>query len=413
MPAMRLVKITRRFETAELADPLGTLREELARLQPVIRPGMRVAIAVGSRGISNLAAIVQEVGKYVRSQGASPFIVPAMGSHGGATAEGQREVLRLYGISEETIGVAVHASMDVVELPRGSLPHGIYMDRNAYESDAVILINRIKPHTDYHGTYESGLMKMALIGLGKLEGALAVHQFGIRGLRDMLGPAATQVLAQGKIVAGVGLVENAIHQTMLLKVMKADEIARNEPAMLAAATAAMPRLPVDAIDVLVIDRMGKNISGVGIDTNIIGRIGVRGQTDPEFPHIKAIMVSDLTDESHGNAVGVGLADVITARLYNKIDRRETYRNTITSGFMERGKIPLVADTDRDAFEVALRSCGHVPAGQERVVRLRDTLTLQELYVSKAIADELKGTPHIEIGSADTDLFDELRTLSRF
>jgi hypothetical protein len=413
MPPIRLVRLTRKFDASELADPLATLREQLTRLDSVIRPGTRVALAVGSRGISNLSAIVRNVAGFVKEKGARPFIVPAMGSHGGATADGQREILRLYGISEETIGVPVLASMEVVELPQASLPHRIFMDRNAYESDAVILINRIKPHTDYHGKYESGLMKMALIGLGKLEGALAVHEFGVRGLRDMLGPAATQVLAAGKIAAGIALVENALHHTMIVSVLKADEIPAEEPALLAAATKAMPRLPVDAIDVLIIDRMGKNISGVGIDTNIIGRIRVRGQADPDCPRIKAIMVSDLTDESHGNAVGLGLADVVTRKLYDKMDRHETYRNTITSGFMERGKIPLVADTDREAFDIALRSCGHVPAGQERIVRLLDTLSLQEMYVSKMIADELQGTPRIEVGRADADLFDEFGTLSTF
>src|SRR4030095_14739588 len=175
----------------------------------------------------------------------------------------------------------------------------------------------------------------------------------------------------------------------------------------------MPSLPVDDIDVLIIDRMGKNISGVGIDTNIIGRSGVRGQTDPASPRIKAIMVSDLTDESHGNAVGVGLADVVTQKLYDKIDRRETDRNTITSGFMERGKIPVVAEDDRAAFEIALRSCGHLHEGQERIVRLLDTLSLQEMYVSKAIAAELENSPRIEIDGQEISLFDGFGTLSTF
>src|SRR5678815_5045348 len=217
------------------------------------------------------------------------------------------------------------------------------MDRNAHESDGVILINRIKPHTDYHGRYESGLMKMALIGLGKLEGALAVHDFGIDGLRNMIGRGASQVLATGKILAGVALVENAFHHTVMVRVLKAEEIADQEPALLRAANENMPSLPVDAIDVLVLDRMGKNISGVGIDPNITGRIGVRGQNDPPKPVIKSIMVSDLTDISHGNAIGVGLADVITRRLYDTIERGETYRNVVTSSFLERGKIPIVAD----------------------------------------------------------------------
>jgi hypothetical protein len=308
----------------------------------------------------------------------------------------------------------------VVELPQGALPHRIFMDRSAHESDGVILINRIKPHTDYHGRYESGLMKMALIGFGKLEGALAVHDFGVDGLRNMIGRGASQVLATGKILAGIGLVENAFHHTMMVRVLKADEIADHEPALLRAATQNMPSLPADAIDVLVIDQMGKNISGVGIDPNITGRIGVRGQNDPPKPLIKSIMVSDLTDVSHGNAIGVGLADVITRRLYDKIERTEMYRNVVTSSFLERGKIPIVADSDREAFDIALRGCGHIPAGQERIIRILDTLQLEEMYVSDAIAKELRTSPRVEVlrpgSGADrggAELFDAAGRLTAF
>ena len=415
MNPVRLIKIRQHFDANELADVPAELRSQLARVEPLIRPGARVAIGVGSRGISNLALVVKEVCDFIKARGAQPFIVPAMGSHGGATADGQREVLRLNGVSEETIGAPVHATMDVVELPRGALAHRIFMDRNAHESDGVILINRIKPHTDYHGRYESGLMKMALIGLGKLEGALAVHDFGIDGLRNMIGRGASQVLATGKILAGVALVENAFHHTVMVRVLKAEEIADQEPALLRAANENMPSLPVDAIDVLVLDRMGKNISGVGIDPNITGRIGVRGQNDPPKPVIKSIMVSDLTDVSHGNAIGVGLADVITRRLYDKIERGETYRNVVTSSFLERGKIPIVADTDREAFEIALRGCGHIPAGQERFIRILDTLQLEEMYVSDAIAKELRTSPRIEVlsGSAGPELFDASGRLTAF
>jgi hypothetical protein len=400
-----VLKIRQRFERNELRDVQDALRQELVRLERLIRPGSRVAVAVGSRGLDNLVLVVAEVCRFVKARGAQPFIVPAMGSHGGATAAGQRELLRLYGITEDAIGAPICATMDVVELPRGTLPHRIFMDRHAYESDGVILINRIKPHTDYRGQYESGLMKMSLIGLGKLEGALAVHDFGVRGLREMIGPGATQVLESGRILGGIALVENALHKTMMLKALKADEIAEEEPRLLAVARANMPALPTDAIDVLIIDRMGKDISGVGIDPNITGRMGVRGQDDPPLPRIKAIAVLDLTAHSHGNAIGVGLADVISRRLFDKINRPETDRNVITSSFLERGKIPMVADTDRDAFEIALRSCGHIPDGARRVVRILDTLHLEELYVSAAIADELESAPSVEVIGPAGELFD--------
>ena len=413
MPGYRLFKICQQLERNELPDPQAALREQLGRIAALIRPGGRIAIGVGSRGIYNLPLIVKEIAEFVKGRGARPFIVPAMGSHGGATAEGQREVLRLNGVSEETAGAPVLAAMDVVELPQGALRHRIFMDRHAHESDGVILINRIKPHSDYHGRYESGLMKMALIGLGKLDGALAIHAFGVDGLRDLIGPGATQVLASGKILAGVGVVEDAFHTTMIVRALKADEIAAEEPNLLAAATTSMPSLPVDAIDVLVIDRMGKDISGVGIDPNITGRIGVRGQAAPWSPQVKAIAVTDLTDASHGNAIGVGLADVITRRLYDKIDRAETYRNVITSSFLERAKIPIVADSDREAFEIALRSCGHVPDGHARIIRILDTLRLEEMYVSQAIAGELRNSPRIEVAATDADLFDASGTLTAF
>jgi hypothetical protein len=394
-------------------QPLSTLREQLGRLDDLIPPHARIAVAVGSRGIDNLTTIVREVVAYVRTRRAEPFIVPAMGSHGGATAEGQAEVLRTSGVSEQSVNAPIHASMDVVELPRGDLSFGVFMDRHAYESDGVILINRIKPHTDYHGRYESGLMKMALIGLGKREGALALHRFGVYGLRELIEPGARRILAESRILGGVALVEDAYHRTMVAKVLRANEIADQEPELLELARENMPRLPVKAIDVLVIDRMGKDISGVGMDPNITGRIGVDGEHDPTAPHVRAMVVCDLTDQSHGNAIGVGLADVITRRLYDKIERSATYANVITSSFLERGKIPVAGASDREAFEIALRSCGSLANGRERIIRIRDTLRLEDLYVSTAILDELRNGSSVDILERDSPLFDEAGSLTPF
>jgi len=413
MGLQQVFKIRQRFDGAHLADAAGALRAQLASLDDRIRAGARIAIAVGSRGIDNLPLLVKTVSGYVTERGAHPFVVPAMGSHGGATAEGQSEILRGYGISEHAIGAPVRSSMEVVELPRGDLAFQIFMDRHVYESDGAILINRIKPHTDFHGRYESGLMKMALIGLGKLEGARAVHDFGVYGLRELIAPGAARVLASGKILAGIGLVENAFHQTQRVELLNADAIAREEPRLLDLARRSMPRLPTMAVDVLIVDRMGKDISGVGIDPNITGRIGVAGETDPAAPRVTTMMVSDLTDRTHGNAIGVGLADVITRRLFAKIDYAATYGNVITSSFLERGKIPVVADTDRDAFATAIRSCGYLPQGRERIVRIKDTLHLDEVYVSKAIADELSGRNGFDVIGAATDLFNDEGSLTSF
>jgi hypothetical protein len=302
--------------------------------------------------------------------------------------------------------------MDVVELPRGNLPFRIFMDRHAHESDGAILVNRVKPHTDFHGRYESGLMKMALIGLGKREGARAVHDFGVDGLRELIEPGAVQVLSSGKIIAGIGLVENAFHQTLRVNVLKADEIADAEPRLLDVARRHMPRLPVDALDVLVVDRMGKDISGVGIDPNITGRIGI-GHTHAAAPRVGAMVVCDLTDETHGNAIGVGLADVVTRRLFAKIDYDATWENVITSSFLERGKIPVVAETDRDAFDIALRSCGHVPEGRERIIRIADTLHLQDVYVSSALLAEVSDQAKFEVLEPGPELFDDTGRLTPF
>jgi len=307
----------------------------------------------------------------------------------------------------------VRSSMDAVEVASAGLPMRVYMDRQVHDADGAILINRIKPHTDFHGRYESGLMKMALIGLGKLEGARAVHDFGIYGLRELIEPGATHVLATGKILAGIGLVENAFHQTLHIELLKAGQIAREEPRLLALAKRHMPSLPASRIDVLVVDRMGKNISGVGIDPNITGRIGVAGQHDESAPQVSAIMVCDLTNETHGNAIGVGLADVITRRLFAKIDYPSTYANVITSSFLERGKIPVVAETDREAFTMALRTCGHVPEGRERIVRILDTLHLEDGYVSAPLLSELSTRESIETLDTGADLFTENGDLTPF
>ena len=410
---MRLAKIRQRFERSGLPDPILTLREQLARLDHRIQPGARIAIAVGSRGIDNLSSIVKEVVAYVKGRGAQAFIVPAMGSHGGATAEGQAQVLSAYRVSEQTVHAPVRATMEVVQLENGDLPINVFMDRHAYESDGVILVNRIKPHTDFHGRYESGLMKMALIGLGKQDGALAIHQLGVYGLRELIGPGARRVLAAGKILGGVGVVEDAYHRTMAVKVLKANEIADEEPALLELARRSMPRLPVKAIDVLVIDRMGKDISGVGMDPNITGRIGVNGEHDPAAPRIGAMIVCDLTDQSHGNAIGVGLADVITRRLYDKIEHEATYANVITSSFLERGKIPVAVTSDRDAFDVALRSCAQAANGRARILRILDTLHLEDIYVSPAVLDDLRDTPSIEVIERDVEMFNAAGSLIPF
>ena len=283
MKNYQLIKIRQQFRNNSITDIQGTISNELAKINPLIKPGSRIAIAVGSRGIRNIAIIVKEIVQFVKDHGALPFIVPAMGSHGGATAEGQEAILEGYGISEKGVGAPVISSMEVVELPQGDSPVKVYMDMNAAESDGVILINRIKPHTDYHSTYESGLVKMSVIGLGKERQASAIHSYGVYGLSHMIPMVASQILLSGKILAGIALVEDAYDNTMVIKCLKADDFFEQEPKLLEIAKSSMPSLPVKDIDVLVVDKMGKDISGVGMDPNIIGRIKIYGQPEPLEP----------------------------------------------------------------------------------------------------------------------------------
>lgn len=398
-----LVTVRQRFSTDRVADVPREIQSQLAGCGVQLRPGARIAIAVGSRGISHLVPMVRQIVAWVKSQRAEPFIVPAMGSHGGATAEGQRGVLAGYGITEEAVGAPIISSMSTVSLPQGESEVPVYFDAAAHAADGTILLNRIKPHTSFHGRYESGLMKMTAIGLGKHAQALAIHNLGVRGLREVMPQVAREALRHANIVLGVAVVENACDETMLIRAIPAARIPEDEPALLEIARVQMPRLPVENLDVLIVEEMGKNISGLGMDTNVIGRLKIPGQPEPESPRIRVIYVRDLTPETHGNAVGVGLADIITRELFRKINYAATYENAATSTFLERAKIPMIADTDRQAMDWALRACGSPDAAGLRIMRIRNTLRLDLLAVSPAVLDELRGRADIEVVGSTVDL----------
>ncbi len=393
---LTLAKVRQHFPRPRLDDIEVAVVEQMAAMRERIRPGESIAITVGSRGIANLATIVHTVVEQLKGWGATPFIIPAMGSHGGGTAEGQLEVLASYGVTPDAMGCPIRSSMETVDLTPSEPRNRVYMDRFAYEADGVILLNRVKLHTDFHGPHESGLVKMSVIGLGKHRQALEIHSWGVYGLRHLIPWTSRRILATGKIRFGIALVENAYDETMLIKALGAEAILDEEPALLDVARAHMPKLPVDDIDVLMIDRMGKDISGAGLDPNIIGRNMIRGEPEPERPRVKAITVHDLTEASHGNAVGMGLADVISRRLFDKIDLQATNENTVTSSFLLRGKIPVVAPDDATAYAYALRSCGRIEDGEPRVMRIRDTLMLSELYVSPSVLCEIRDRVDIEI-----------------
>lgn len=406
MGHVSLAMVRQRFSGRCLEDVSASLRRELTACEVNIPPGSRIAIAVGSRGIAHLDRMVGELVAWLGSRGASPFIVPAMGSHGGATAEGQRKVLESYGITEAGVGAPIVSSMRTVSLPQGAAEVPVYFDEAARGADGTILINRVKPHTSFHGAYESGLMKMIAIGLGKHAQALAIHNLGVRGLREVMPQVARQVLRTANILLGVAVVENAYDETMLVKVIPAARIADEEPPLLELARAQMPRLPVADIDLLIVEEMGKNISGLGMDTNVIGRLKIAGQPEPESPRIRVIYARDLTPETHGNAVGMGLADIVTRRLFSKVDFAATYENAATSTFLERAKVPMIAETDRQALDWALRACGSPDPAALRVVRIRNTLRLDLLEVSPPVLRDLESRDDIEILSPPADALDE-------
>jgi hypothetical protein len=406
-------RIRRQFATPTLQNIAETLQAELAPMAPRIPRSSRIAIAVGSRGIKDLQSVVKTVVEWVKAQGGDPFLIPAMGTHGGATAAGQKEILEGYGLTESQVGVPIRSSMEVVELPQGNLPHKVYYDRMASEADGTILINRVKPHTDFHGRYESGLVKMTVIGLGKQHQASQMHSLWVRGLREVIPQVAAQSLRVNNILFGVAIVENPRDETALLKVIPRESILEQEPPLLEMARSLMPSFPVEEFDVLFLDEIGKDISGVGMDPNLIGRLKITGEPEPESPRIKIIIIRGLTKATHGNATGMGLADIMTRSLYNQIDFKPTYHNMVTSGFLERAKLPLIAETDRQALEIALRGAGFVEPEKARIIRIKNTLHLDELQVSLPVLEEIRGRSDIQILGPIDSPFDETGTLKAF
>lgn len=406
------LKVT--FTKAPLTDISGEIAKELELIRPFVKNDMRIAVAVGSRGIDNLALIVRAVINRLISFGAKPFIVPAMGSHGGATAEGQKEMLKEYGITDETMGVLIISSMKVKGL--GTLPDNenvsLYMDEHAYNADGVFVINRVKAHTDFHGPNESGIAKMLVIGLGKHAQALAVHEHMVAGLREFVPKVAQAIVDTGKIIGALAIVEDGYDKTSIIKAVLPKDIVRVDSELLLLSKAMMPRLPFERFDVLLVDIMGKNISGTGMDTNIIGRTNIRGNSD-FAPFITRICLFDITPQSHGNALGVGLADVIPKKLYEKIDWKTTYENVLTSRFVERGFTPIIQPTDKEVIETAVKTCGFRTKDTLKLVRIKDTLHIDEIYVTDALLDEMKDNDKIEVVERNVSFtFDEKGELAR-
>ncbi len=346
----------------------------------------QIAVAVGSRGIANLQQIARAVCAWLKAQGAQPFIFPAMGSHGGATAEGQRKILAEYGVTAELVGVEIRASMATEFL--GKTPEGfqVFMDRHAWDSDGVLVVNRVKPHTDFSGKNESGLLKMMAVGMGKEEGARETHHYGWKyGFAQVIRAMSAITLASGKILCGLAVAENEMHQICAVRAARPESIAATEEETLKFARPLVPRLPFSKLHLLIVDELGKNISGTGMDTNVIGRGFEMPPVDG--PEIRMIYVRDLTPESGGNAVGMGLADVIHDRLYQKIDFQKTYLNSRVSLNPAPSKLPMHLPSDREALSLALGHLGRPEPTEQRVVWIRNTLSLNRLAVSASLARE--------------------------
>jgi hypothetical protein len=394
LPLPRFAQVHQELPRERSGDVAARVRAELGRigLADRLTPGWSVAITAGSRGIADIPLVIRTVAEVVRAAGAEPFVVPAMGSHGGATAEGQRHVLAEYGITEASVGAPIRSTMDTVEL--GQLPSGalVYFDANAAAADATIVVGRVKAHTAFRGEIESGLCKMTAVGLGKQRGAEQIHAFG---LHEHIPLAASLALETANVVAGVALVENAAHELAVIRATLPSGFHDTDRELLRTANQYLPRIPFDHLHVLVVGWLGKNISGSGMDYNVVGmwrRIG--GDVTPNF---ERIVVLDLTDESDGNGLGVGIADFTTRRLYDKLDLPRMYMNGLTGNALAAIKIPIVLETDRQAMEVALHSVGH--AADARIAIVRSTADLHELWVSEALRDEVVANPTLEIGSA--------------
>ena len=393
----KMYRIRQTMALPSIEDPGAEVHRLMEPLRGRIRPGTRVAVAAGSRGIYRYNEFIRAVVEEIRLAGAQPFIIPAMGSHGGATAEGQRAVLAGYGITEEAMGAPILSSMETVVI--GHTPDGtpVHFDKNACGMDGIILVNRIKPHTDFHGEIESGVCKQMVIGLGKQRGAATIHRRGVYGLAHELPASVRVILEKMPILMGVAILENACDRTARVEILLPETCEAREKELLREAKALLPSLPCSPLDVLVLGEMGKNISGTGIDPNIVGRYLIRNMKDAPYPNIYRIVCLDLTDESHHNAIGVGMADVITQRMYDKIDLEPTYVNTVTSGFLERGFLPIVAPSAREAIEIALNCCNRLVTPENaRMIFARNTLMLTELIVSEALLPELSDRSDIEI-----------------
>lgn len=400
IPLPNMVKVRQDFDRTRLENVAAEVRKSLERREILgnLRPGMTVAVAVGSRGISNHALIVRETVRFLRDHGARPFIVSSMGSHGGATAEGQRAILEGYGIREEYCGCPIKAGTDCALIGYTGDGSPVYIDRYAAEADGIVLVNRIKPHTAFRGPYESGLMKMMAIGLGKQKGAETCHAAGFENMAENIPRFAAAVLKNCNILAGIAILENAYDETREVIALAADEIPAQEPELLERAKRYMPRILVDYVDLLVVGQIGKNFSGDGMDPNIAGTFATKCASGGL--NTKRVAVLDISDESHGNGVGFGMADVSTRRAYEKFDFEMSYPNALTCLVSQVVKVSMIFDSDQLCLKAGIKLCAGIEHRNARVVYIHNTLKLGEIYISANLVPQAEAVEGITVAGEE-------------
>lgn len=402
----RMIRAKQIMPNTRIEDVEGAVRKALSDAGVVdrISHGARVGITGGSRGINNILRVYKELVNVVREQGAEPFIFPAMGSHGGATEEGQIDVLKHLGITEQSVGCPILSSMETDLLgfsKRNGLP--VYTDRIANRADAVIAVNRIKLHTSFRGPIESGLCKMAVIGMGKQKGAELCHSRGWELMLDSITDLAETVIEKGKIIFGIALVENGYDETAHIACLPSERFMSDEPALLTQARDYMPSIPFKNYDILIVDQIGKEYSGAGMDTNVICRFP--SKAIPPDPRQSIVAVLDLSAGSLGNAIGMGLADVTTKRLYEKWDMETSYVNNLTNGTLQNYKLPMVMPNDRMAVQASLQLCRLADSSKAKIVRIENTMQLGELWISEALAEEALASGMVLLSESQEMAFD--------
>ena len=402
----RMVKCLQKFDRNYIQDIPKEINGQLDRqeFRSLIKPGMSIAIPCGSRGVNNIAVILKTIVDYCKARGAEPFIFPAMGSHGGATPEGQLEIVHALGVTEQTMGCPIKATMEVVPIGKTPEGHTVFIDRYASQADGIIVVGRIKAHTAFHGTFKSGLMKMMTIGLGKQHGAEVCHLTGFKHMARLVPMFGKVILQNAPVLFGVGIVENAYEDTAIIKCLKPEEFETAEPELLKKAKSIMGRLLIDKIDLLIVDQIGKDISGDGADPNVTGAFLTPYASGGLTAQRRVVL--DLTESTHGNANGVGLFDATTKRLFQKADNSKAYPNAITSTEIKAVKMPMIMENDKDCISVGLKTCNERDDDGPKIIRIKNTLELSHIYISEVLIPFAQSHPNLElIGDPEPFAFD--------